>query len=54
MAVGKCQPYGLMQALKAQEAQASYKATQETPYDTEAAREAIVNKLKAKHRVSTG
>jgi RHH-type rel operon transcriptional repressor/antitoxin RelB len=54
MALGKRQPYGLMLALKAQEAEASYKPTQETPYDTEAAREAIVNKLKAKHGVSTG
>ena len=54
MALGKRQPYGLMQTLKAQEAQASYNATPETPYDTEAARKAIVNKLKAKHGVGTG
>jgi RHH-type rel operon transcriptional repressor/antitoxin RelB len=54
MALGKRQPYALIQTLKAQEAQASYEAKQETPYDTEAAREAIVNKLKAKHGVGTG
>ncbi len=66
MALGNRQPYGLLQTLKAQEAQASYDVTPATvgtpvapvvpdaPYDTEAARQAIINKLKAKHGVGAG
>jgi hypothetical protein len=63
MALGNRQPYGLMQTLKAQEAQPSYDVTPGTPvapvvpdapYDTEAARKAITDKLKAKHGVGAG
>lgn len=60
MALGKRQPHALLQTLKAQEAQASYDVTPgtpvapEAPYDTEAARRAIINKLKAKHGVGAG
>lgn len=54
MALGQRQPFGLLQTLKAQEAQASYNVTPDAPYDTEAARQAIVDKLKAKHGVGAG
>lgn len=54
LALGERQPYSLMQALKAQQEQAPYEATPEAPYDTDAARAALIDKLKAKHGVGTG
>ena len=56
-ALGRRNPYELMVALKAEEERATYTAANsaeaaasgESPYDTDAAKDAIRAKLKAKH-----
>ena len=54
-ALGRKNPYDLLVALKAEEAQPAYQAMkaafsgEEQAYDTEASRAAIVKKLKVKH-----
>lgn len=59
-ALGRKNPYELMMTLKAEEERAEYKVQaqafegQELPYDTDASREALVKKLKAKHGGSAG
>lgn len=59
-ALGRKNPYELMLALKAEEERAEYKGLakafkgEEIPYDTDASREAIVKKLKAKHGGGAG
>jgi predicted transcriptional regulator len=47
-ALGRKNPYELMQALKAEEPRAKYAVTQ-APYDPAAAKAALRKKLKAKH-----
>lgn len=47
-ALGRKNPYELMQQLKAEEPRAKYKAVQQ-PYDTAASKAALRKKLKAKH-----
>ena len=56
-ALGRKNPYALMVSLKAEEARAGYgleKAFKgvEQPYETEASRDALVARLKDKHRAS--
>lgn len=59
-ALGRRNPYELMMALKAEEAQPEYQALaaafqgQEQPYETDASRSALIEKLKAKHGVGAG
>lgn len=53
-ALGRRNPYELMVALKAEEERADYRLTKafegaEQPYGTDASRDAIKSKLKAKH-----
>jgi len=54
-ALGRKNPYDLLLALKAEEAQPEYQAVakafagSEQPYDADASRAAIVKKLKVKH-----
>lgn len=53
-ALGRRNPYELMMALKAEEPQGAYgadaaSAGAESPYETEAARDAIKSRLKGKH-----
>lgn len=56
-ALGRKNPYELMMALKAQEAETGYRAdadafaAEELPYETGASRDALVNRLKAKHGI---
>lgn len=57
-ALGRRNPYELMVALKAEEERADYRLTKafegaEQPYDTDASRDAIKSKLKAKHSGSS-
>ena len=51
-ALGRKNPYELMQALQAEEPRAKYKAAQQ-PYDTAASKAALRKKLKAKHNAGS-
>ena len=56
-ALGRKNPYDLMVSLKAEEARASYAVKKaykgvELAYETDASRDALVTKLKDKHRAS--
>jgi predicted DNA-binding protein len=51
-ALGRKNPYELMQQLKAEEPRAKYKVTQQ-PYDSVAAKAALRKKLKAKHNAGS-
>jgi len=59
-ALGRKNPYELMLALKAEESRPEYQAVakafegEEQPYDTDASRARLLEKLKAKHGGSAG
>ncbi len=57
-ALGRREPYKLMMELKAEESRAEYKDVteafrgQEQPYDTDASRDSLIQRLREKHGLS--